>query len=165
MLLSLVPLEFSQGTAGIIVTDGANVVVVGVLLVGALGLGLGFGHSFCFYASILHDGVSISEIVYCFTLVNIKLIILYTTPHLSLRALPRAHGQISREEHVHEVLELVGDLEPEPLAHDDVPGGAEPLVQALLDHLGGVLVVGRVLLAGVGAQLQDLQNERFGVLS
>ena len=42
------------------------------------------------------------------------------------RALPGAHGQVAGEEHVHEVLELVGHLEAETLAHDDVPGRAEP---------------------------------------
>ena len=33
---------------------------------------------------------------------------------------------------------------------------AEPLVELFLDHLGGVLVVGGVLLAGVDAHLQHL---------
>ena len=37
------------------------------------------------------------------------------------RALPGADGQVAGEEHVHEVLELVGHLEAEALAHDHVP--------------------------------------------
>ena len=43
------------------------------------------------------------------------------------RALPRADGEVSGEEHVHEVLELVGDLEAEALAHHHVPGWSEPI--------------------------------------
>ena len=42
------------------------------------------------------------------------------------RALPRADSQVAGEEHVHEVLELVGHLEAEALTHDDVPGRTEP---------------------------------------
>ena len=34
---------------------------------------------------------------------------------------------------------------------------SEPLVELFLDHLGGVLVVGGVLLAGVDAHLQHLR--------
>ncbi len=74
-----------------------------------------------------------------------------------LRALPGADGEVPGEVHVHEVLELVGDLEAEPLSHHHVPGGAEPLVQRLLDELGRALVVGGVLLAGVHADLQHLR--------
>ena len=43
------------------------------------------------------------------------------------RALPGADGEVSGEEHVHEVLELVGDLEAEALAHHHVPGWSEPI--------------------------------------
>ncbi len=74
-----------------------------------------------------------------------------------LRAFPSADGEVPGEVHVHEVLELVGDLEAEPLAHHHVPGGAEPLVQRLLDEFGRALVVGGVLLAGVHAYLQHLR--------
>ena len=34
--------------------------------------------------------------------------------------------------------ELVADIEAKALPDDHVPGGAEPLVQGLLDHLGGL---------------------------
>ena len=43
------------------------------------------------------------------------------------RALPGADGEVSGEEHVHEVLELVGDLEAEALAHHHVPGWSKPI--------------------------------------
>ena len=49
------------------------------------------------------------------------------SPFRLSRALPRADGEVSGEEHVHEVLELVGDLEAEALAHHHVPGWSKPI--------------------------------------
>lgn len=54
-------------------------------------------------------------------------------------ALPHTHGQGSPEVEVQEVLHLVGDLKPKPLADHHVPGGAELLVHCLLDHLCSTL--------------------------
>ena len=61
------------------------------------------------------------------------------------RALPRADSQVAGEEHVHEVLELVGHLEAEALAHHDVPGRTEP-AGANVDLLNGVCGIFRRFL-------------------
>lgn len=54
-------------------------------------------------------------------------------------ALPHTHGQGPPEVQVQEVLHLVGDLKPKPLADHHMPGGAELLVHCLLDHLCSTL--------------------------
>ena len=78
------------------------------------------------------------------------------TVTLTSSTLPQADGRVRAKEHVQHVLDVVGDLEAEPHAHDGVPGGAKLLVHGVLDHLGRTLVVGAVLLAGRHAQLHGL---------
>ena len=52
-----------------------------------------------------------------------------------LGTLPHAHGQAASEEHVEQVLHLVGHLEAKALADHHVPRAAKLLVHGLLDHL------------------------------
>ena len=52
-----------------------------------------------------------------------------------LGTLPDAHGEAAAEEHVEQVLHLVGHLEAKPLADHHMPRAAKLLVHGLLDHL------------------------------
>lgn len=76
--------------------------------------------------------------------------------YVSSRTLPRTDGQVASKKHVHEVLELIRNLEAESFSDHHVPRGAKLFVQHLFDHLGRVFVVGRVFLAGIHAHFHHL---------
>lgn len=79
------------------------------------------------------------------------------------RTLPNAYSQGSRKKHVEELFHFITQFEAESLAHDDVPAGAELLVQDLLDRLGALQrnsnervccsIVAEMLVSGVSAIL------------
>ena len=55
--------------------------------------------------------------------------LLLTALRSASRALPGTDGQVPGEKHVHQVLQLVGDLEPESLADHHVPRRTDFFVQ------------------------------------
>ena len=67
----------------------------------------------------------------------------YTCRHgavCKLSTLPQADGSVATEEHVEEVLDVMGDLKPKPHPHHGVPGQTKLFVHCLFDHLGSGLV-------------------------
>lgn len=58
-------------------------------------------------------------------------------------AFPNAHSQTSPEEHVEQVLDFMGHLEPKPLTDHHMPRTAKLLIHGLLDHFGSTLKIQR----------------------